>query len=155
MRKKYGYAYKKFAYTYRHVARDLKKGRGYFETMRLPQAILSRILIVSTHKFPNFKRFFGLKTGDLQKKKKKVFVKFGTNFLAEIGNSNTFSAQKQVIFKKKRFSPNLERIFWPKSEIQTLFQIESRIFGTQISLGGPVFNFSAKFGLKSTKNVRF
>ena len=75
-------------------------------------------------------------------------------------NSNAFSAQIQVISKKKkkRSSPNLKRISRPNSKIQTLFQVESRhllrIFGTQIPLGG-VFNFSAKIGFKSTKNVRF
>ena len=45
------------------------------------------------------------------------------------------------------------------TEIQTLFHSESRHllhnFGTQFPLGGAVFNFSQKIGLKSTKNVRF
>ena len=46
-----------------------------------------------------FKGFFRLKTGGLQKKK--VFTDFETDFSAEIGNSKAFSAQKQVVSKKK------------------------------------------------------
>ena len=47
-----------------------------------------------------FKRFFRPKTGDLQKKKKKVFTEILRVFLAEIRNSNVFSSRKQVISKK-------------------------------------------------------
>ena len=61
--------------------------------------------------------------------------------------------------KKKRSSPKLSLIFWPKSEIQTFFHTESphllHNFGTQFPLGGAVFNFSPKIGLKSNKNVQF
>ena len=64
-----------------------------------------------------------------------------------------------MVSKNKRSSPKLRLIFWLKSEIQTLFQAEARYvlhnFGTQFPLGGAVFNFSPKIGLKSTKNVRF
>ena len=69
------------------------------------------------------------------------------NFSAKIGYSNGFSAPKQVIFTKKRSSPKLRRVFRPKSEIQTLFQAESRKLlhnvATQISLGG-CFHFFTK-----------
>ena len=37
-----------------------------------------------------------------KKKKKKVFTKIETNFSAEIGNSNVFFAQIQVVSKKKK-----------------------------------------------------
>ena len=61
--------------------------------------------------------------------------------------------------KKERSSPKLRLIFRPKSEIQTFFRTASRDllhnFGTQFRLGGAVFNFSPKIGLKSTKNERF
>ena len=91
--------------------------------------------------------------------KKKVFTEIETDFSAEIGNSNVFSAQKQVVSKKKRSSPKLRLIFRSKSEILTYFHSESRHllhnFGTRFSLGGAVFKFSSKIGLKSTKNVRF
>ena len=103
------------------------------------------------------------------------------DFSAQIGNSNHFSAQKQVVSrKKKRSSPKLSLIFRPNSEIQTFFQPKNRwspktkkkVF-TEIEAdfpnhdiyfttsapnflwGGGVFNFSPKLGLKSTKNVRF
>ena len=37
-----------------------------------------------------------------KKKKKKVFTKIETDFSAEIGNSNVFFAQNQVVSKKKK-----------------------------------------------------
>ena len=87
--------------------------------------------------------------------KKKVFTEIETDFSAEIGNSNVFSAQNQVVSKKikkkikKKSSPNLRLIFPPKSEIQTF---EGGLF----SYGeGAIFNFSLKIGLKTTKKVRF
>ena len=58
----------------------------------------------------------------VSKKKKKVFTEIETDFSAEIGNSNVFSAQKQVVSKKKkRSSPKLRLIFRPKSEIKRFF----------------------------------
>ena len=81
--------------------------------------------------------------------KKKVFTKFETDFLADIGNSNVFSVQNQVVSKKKRSSPNLRLIFRPKSEIQPF---EGGCFPMG---GGAIFNFSQKIGLKTTKMVRF
>ena len=54
-----------------------------------------------------------------------VFTKIESDFSAEIGNSNVFFAQIQVVSKKKkkkkRSSPKLRVIFRPKSEIQTFF----------------------------------
>ena len=38
----------------------------------------------------------------VSKKKKKVFTKIETDFSAEIGNSNVFFAQNQVVSKKKK-----------------------------------------------------
>ena len=79
-----------------------------------------------------------------------------TDIPAEIGISNDFSGRKQVISKKKRSSPTLGELHkqiiplcWTKSR-QVLHN-----FGSQILLGGTVFIFWAKIGLKSTKNVRF
>ena len=54
-----------------------------------------------------------------------VFTKIESDFSAEIGNSNVFFAQNQVVSKKKkkkkRSSPKLRLIFRPISEIQTFF----------------------------------
>ena len=50
-----------------------------------------------------------------------VFTKIESDFSAELGNSNVFFAQIQVVSKKKRSSPKLRVIFRPKSEIQTFF----------------------------------
>ena len=47
--------------------------------------------------------------------KKKVFTEIGSDFSAEIGNSNVFSVQNQLVSKKKRSSPKLKLIFRPKS----------------------------------------
>ena len=47
-----------------------------------------------------------------------VFTKIESDFSAEIGNSNVFFAQNQVVSKKKkkkRFSPKLRLIFRPES----------------------------------------
>ena len=101
-------------------------------------------MIVSTHKFPNFKRFFGLKTGDLQKKKKKVFVKFGTNFSAEIGNSNTFSAQKQVIFKKKKVFAKFGTDFLAKIGNSDAFSDRITHLRHPNFFGGGCFQFFSK-----------
>ena len=89
-----------------------------------------------------------------------------------LGNSKVFSAQNQVVSKKKK-----KKVF---SKIETDFSIEignSNVFSTQNQVvskkkkqseiqtfeeglfsyggGGTIFNFSQKIGLKSTKNVRF
>ena len=84
--------------------------------------------------------------------------KLRRNF-SESSEIQTFFQPKNRWFPKKRSSPKLRLIFRQKSEIQTLFQAASRHvlhnFGTQFPLGGTVFNFSPKIGLKSTKNVQF
>ena len=57
-----------------------------------------------SRKARNFQRFFGPKSDGLQKKKKKkkkVFTGIETDFSAANGNSNVFSAQNQVVSKKK------------------------------------------------------
>ena len=46
-----------------------------------------------SRKARKFKAFFRPKLGDLKKKKKKVFAKIESDFLAEIRNSKLFSAQ--------------------------------------------------------------
>ena len=101
-------------------------------------------------------RFFTIKRRWSPKKKKitkKVFIKIETDFSAEIRNSKVFSAQKQVVSKKKknkkkRSSLKLRLVFRLVLKIQTF---EGGLF----SYGGAIFNFSQKIGLKSTKNVRF
>ena len=63
-----------------------------------------------------------------QKKKKKVFTKIETEFLAEIGNSNVFFAQNQVVSKKKK---KKKKVF---TKIETDFLAEignSNVFSAQ------------------------
>ena len=85
-----------------------------------------------------------------KKKKKKVFAKIQNDFSAEIQNSNVFSAQNQVISKKKkRASPKFKAIFLPK------FRKFKRFRGGSFRMGGAIFNFSQKIGLKSTKTCHF
>ena len=84
------------------------------------QTTLTRILIVLesvshglsensdeiSRKARKFKGFFRPKSGGLQKKKKKVFAEIESDFSAEIRNSKVFSAQKQVVSKKKGLRRN-------------------------------------------------
>ena len=61
-----------------------------------------------------------------KKKKKKVFTKIETDFSAEIGNSNVFFAQNQVVSKKKK-----KKVF---TKIETDFSAEignSNVFFAQ------------------------
>ena len=91
-----------------------KGGGGFFERVRKLQTTLTRIFIVlesESHGLSDFGRFI---------------LKIETEISTKVGNSNAFSAQKQVVSKKKRSSPKLRRIFRPKSEIQTLFQPKNR-----------------------------
>ena len=98
-----------------------------------------------------------------EKKNKKVFTEIETDFSAEIGNSNDFSAQNQVISKnekiKKRSSPKLRWIFRPKSQIQTVLRAGSRRllhnFGSQIPLGGLFSFFEQKSASKALKTCDF
>ena len=54
-------------------------------------------------------------------KKKKVFTEIETDFSAEIGNSNVFSTQNQVVSKKKK------KVF---TEVKTNFSAETvRLMG--------------------------
>ena len=60
-----------------------------------------------------------------------VFTKIESDFSAELGNSNVFFAQIQVVSKKKkkkkkRSSPKLRVNFRPNSEIQTFFSPKFR-----------------------------
>ena len=64
-------------------------------------------------------------------KKKKVFTKIETNFSAEIGNSNVFFAQIQVVSKKKK---KKKKVF---TKIETNFSAEignSNVFFAQIQV---------------------
>ena len=61
-----------------------------------------------SRKARKFKGSFRPESGDLQKKKKKVFAKIRSDFSAEIRNSKVFSAQNQVISKKKKVFANIE-----------------------------------------------
>ena len=57
-----------------------------------------------------------------------VFTEIESDFSAEVGSSNVFLAKIRWSpkKKKKRFSPKLRVIFWPKSEIQLFFSPEIR-----------------------------
>ena len=79
--------------------------------------------------------------------------KFETKCLEKIENSNVFFRQKlgdlQKKKKKKRSSSKFKAIFLPK------FRKFKRFRGGSFRMGGAIFNFSRKIGLKSTKNMRF
>ena len=75
-----------------------------------------------------------------------------TEFLGKLESSNFFSAQKQMVSKKKKgSSPKLSLIFRPKSEIQTFFQPNNRWSQKKKKKKKKVFtefesDFSAKIG---------
>ena len=51
-----------------------------------------------------------------------VCPKIEREFFGNLGNWNIFSAQNQVVSKKKKkVFTEIETVFWPKSEIQTFF----------------------------------
>ena len=99
-----------------------------------------------------FKRFFRQKLGDLQKKK--VFAKIQSDFLAEIQNSNVFSAQNQVISKRKKkkgLRQNSGRFFLPKFRKLKTFQGGLFSHG-----GGGLFSiFHRKSASKAQKSCDF
>ena len=104
-----------------------------------------------SRKARKFKAFFRPTLGDLQKKKKKVFAKIQSDFSADLRNSKVFSAQNQVIYKKKkkRSSPKLRLIFCPISQIQT-FE------GDCFQMGGGLFSiFHIKSASKAQKTCDF
>ena len=82
------------------------------------------------------------------------------DFSAKIGNSNGFSAQNQVISKKKS-SPKLRRIFRLKSETQTVLPAESRQLLSQLRHPNPfgvgeLFSFfEQKSAAKALKTCDF
>ena len=107
-----------------HQARsqDLEKGGGggYFERVRKVQTTLTQI-----------------------------FIEILTKFLGKLGNSKVFSAQNQVVSKKKRSSPKLRLIFRPNSELQT-FE------GGCFPKGGGIFSiFHKKSTSKAPKTCNF
>ena len=83
-------------------------------------------------------------------KKKKVFTNFETDFSAKIRNSKLFSAQNQVVSKKKRSSPILRLIFWPKSGIQSFFPPKIR-WSPKKKRSSPILRliFRPKSGIQS------
>ena len=101
-----------------------------------------------------FKRFFRPKSGDLQKKKKKmVFAKIQRDFSAEIQNSNVFSAQNQVISKKKKKKKGLRQ-----NSGQFFFQLRmfKRLRGALFEWGGGLFSIShRKSASKAQKTCEF
>ena len=77
-----------------------------------------------------------------------ICPKTETKFLGKLENSKVFSAQKQVLSKKKVFT-----------ELETDFSARignPNVWGGAVFLcGGAIFNFSQKIGLKTTTKVRF
>ena len=122
-------------------SQDLKKGVGCFERMRKLQTTLTQIFIVLESESQGLS-----KNWDGIFRKTRKFKRF-------------FSPKPGDLKKKKRSSPKLRRIFWPKIENSNAFSGWVTTSTSQlrhpISFGGAVFIFSPKTGLESTKNVRF
>ena len=150
--------------TSRRVARIWKRGGGFFERVRKVQTTLTRIFTflesVSHEKLGNQTFFQPKNKWSPKKKKKKVFTEMEIDFSPKIGNSNVFSAQKQVVSnRKKKVVTEIETDFSAIIGNSNAFSYRITRSTSQlrhpIFFGGAVFNFSAKIGLKSTKNKQF
>ena len=125
----------------RRVARISKKGGGVFARVRQLQATLTRI-------------FIALESDS------NGSSEIETDFSAEIGNSNRFSAQKQVISKKKKVFTEIETDF--SAEIGNSNGSSSRMTATLTrlrhpnSFGGELFSFfEQKSASKALKTCDF
>ena len=82
-------------------------------------------------------------------KKKRSSPKFRVIFRPKSKILTDDLQKKKKKKKKKRSSPKFKAIFLPK------FRKFKRFRGGSFRMGGAIFNFSHKIGLKSTKNMRF
>ena len=109
-------------------SQDLEKGGGYFERVRKVQTTVTRIFIVLesvSH---------GLSENSAK-------------FLGELGNSKVFSAQNQVVSKKKKFFAEIESDFLAEIRNSKLFSAQNQVVSKK---NKKVFaeiesDFSAKF----------
>ena len=74
-----------------------------------------------------------------------VCPKIETKFLEKLGNSKVFSAQNQVISKKKRSSLKLRVIFRPKSEFQRFFRPKLGVLQRKKKKKGLLWNWELFF----------
>ena len=76
-----------------------------------------------------------------------VCTKIETKFLGNLGNLKVFSAPNQVISKKKkkRSSPILRLIFWPKSQIQRFFSPKIRWSPNKKKRSSPILRLVAHY----------
>ena len=93
-------------------------------------------------RYRKFKRFFRPKSGGLQKKKKKVFTKLESDFSAEIGISNVFFAQNQVVSKKKKVFTRIE------TDFAAGFVTFKSVGGDASRNGAELFKIEADFSAK-------
>ena len=99
-----------------------------------------------------------------RKKRKKVFTEIETGFSAKVGNSSGFSAQKQVISKKKKTRKKKEKGLHRNRDgffhrFPTLLPPKSRQllhnFVTKSLQGGPFSFFKQKSASKALKPCDF
>ena len=135
-------------------SQDLKKGGGgYFERVRSVQTTLTRIFIdlesVSdglseiwdemSRKHGKFKGFFRPKLGEWFFGRNPKFKRF---FRPKLGDLQKKTKNKKVFAEiQGDFSPNFRKF--------------KRLRGGSFRMGGAIFHFSQKIGLKSTKYMRF
>ena len=82
-----------------------------------------------------------------KKKKKKVFTKIETAFSAEIGNSNVFFAQNQVVSKKKK--KKKKKVFTKiKTDFSAGFVTFRSVGGDASRNGAELFKIRADFSAK-------
>ena len=100
-----------------------------------------------------FKGFFRPKLGDLQKKKKKrSSPKFSVIFRPKSKIQTFFPPKIRWSPKKKKKKKGLRQ---NSGRFFTQFRNFKRLRGGSFCMGGAIFHFSQKIGLKSTKNMLF
>ena len=116
----------------RRVARIWKRG-GFFKRVRQLQATLTRIFIIlesELHKIEKdfsakigkFERFLTPKTGNLRKKKKKVFTEIETDFSAKNRKFERFFSPKTADLQKENsLHQNWDGFFGQSQKFQRFF----------------------------------
>ena len=105
-------------------------GKNQIEGARVPRIKI----VVGAHSVADPENFGGGGFEAQNLKNSDVFTKIETDFSAEIGNSNVFFAQIQVVSKKKKKKKKKKKVF---TKIETNFSAEignSNVFFAQIQV---------------------
>ena len=125
--------------------------------MRLPQATLTRIFIVSTHKFrPNSEIQTLFQPKNRWSPKKKGFRQIWNGVFGQNEKFKRFFGPKTGDLEKKGHRRIWNGFFGQNRKFRRFFRSNHGIFGTQIPLGGGLFSiFQQKSASKAPKTCDF